>query len=118
MLDLFFIASGLPPSSFGIGIGRGESGFARERAQDAASSRARAYRRDLAECLPILVRAAGIPGNGKVSFNWSAPPFQDRSKRQQELLALEAQGIITKEQVASALGWEFMGSRQTSEVQT
>ena len=103
LLDMFFMISGLPPSSFGIGIGRGESGVARERAQDAASARIRAYRNDLAECLPRLVAAAGMPGS--VSFNWSAPPFQDRSARQNELLQLLAAGVLTAEEVRAASGW-------------
>ena len=104
LADLFFLGSGLPPSSFGIGIGRGESGVARERAQDAASSRARAYRRDLAECLPQLALAAGMP-QAEVTFNWSAGPFEDRKARQQELLELKKEGIIDAAEVRAALGW-------------
>ena len=108
LLDIFFMTSGIPPSSFGIGIGRGESGYAREKAQDAASANARAYRRDLTQGLPTLVKAAGFPQSGEVSFNWSAPPFQDRTSRQQELLSLLNAGVITKEEVRKALNWGEM----------
>lgn len=106
-LDLFFIGSGLPPSSFGIGVGRGESGYAREKAQDAASARARAYRSDLTECLPELVVGAGAPQGGTYTFNWSAPPFQDRTARQQEIISLKMAGIISARQAAEALGWTY-----------
>lgn len=106
-LDLFFMASGVPPSSFGIGVGRGESGFAREKAQDAASARARAYRRDLADCLPILCAKAGAPPNGgMIGWTWASPPFQDRAARQAELIALHSAGIITTDEVRLALGWK------------
>lgn len=104
-LDLFFMTSGLPPSSFGIGVGRGESGVARERAQDAASARARAYRRDLTDGLPILCERAGAPAGGPIGFNWSAPPFQDMTARQQELLSLHSAGIVTATEVRNSLGW-------------
>lgn len=107
-LDLFFLGSGLPPSSFGIGVGRGESGIAREKAQDAASSRVRAFRGDVSECLPRLAVAAGMP-DSEVSFNWVTPPFEDRSKRQEELLNLLNAGVLNAEQVAIALGWEYIG---------
>ena len=109
-LDLFFLGSGLPPSSFGIGVGRGESGIAREKAQDAASARVRAYRRDLAECLPNLAVNAGAPQE-PLSFNWSAPPFEDRSKRQQEILALLTANVIDTEEARSALGWQARTGR-------
>lgn len=105
LFDLYYIASGLPPSSFGIGIGRGESGIARETAQTGATSRASAYRRDLQRCLPELAVAAGMPG--KAMFNWTTPPFMTRSQRQADIIQLLNARIITPEQAANALGWEY-----------
>ena len=87
MWDSFFITAGVPPSSYGIGVGRGESGYAREKAQDAASSRARAYRRDLTDCLPQLSIAAGCPAMPKdLGFTWIAPPFKDRGQTEESVL--------------------------------
>ena len=104
-LDLFFIGSGLPPSSFGIGIGRGESGYAREKAQDAATARARRYRQDISDCMPDMVVGMGAPANGEYAFNWSSPPFQDRSAHQAEILGQLAANVITREEAREALGW-------------
>ena len=104
--DMFFLSSGVTPSSFGIGVGRGESGIAREKAQDAAIARASAYRRDLQNCLPELCKAAGAPMRADINFNWVSPPFFDRSHRQQELLSLLGAGVIDAEEVRSALGWD------------
>ena len=104
--DLFYITSGLPPTSYGIGVGRGESGYAREKAQDAASARVRAYRSDLAECLPELMVASGAPVSGLYTVNWSSPPFEDRnSKRESVIQELQA-GIITPEEAREALGYQ------------
>lgn len=114
LFDLYYIASGLPPSSFGIGVGRGESGIARETAQTAASSRASAYRRDLMRCLVDLVKGAGMPGEAR--FNWITPPFQTRSQRQTEIIQLVQARLITAEQGANALGWEYVA--QPPEVPT
>ena len=36
LLDNFYILAGIPPTSYGINIGRGESGVARERTTDRA----------------------------------------------------------------------------------
>ena len=105
LLDLFFIGSGLPPSSYGIGVGRGESGYAREKAQDAATARARAFRQDLAECLPQMALGMGAPNGTVYTFNWSSPPFETRSATQQEILQLRAAGIISLEEAREALGW-------------
>lgn len=107
LTDWFFILSGVPPSSYGIGVGRGESGYAREKAEDASGARVRTVRRDLSDCLPELCAAAGMPTRGsEVSFSWVAPPFQDRSQRQQELLALLAAGVLDVNEVRTALGYQ------------
>ena len=109
-LDLFWLLGGLTPSSFGIGVGRGESGVAREKAQDAAVSRARAYRRDLAECLPELCAGAGMPmvEGSNVSFGWTSSPFENQQSRTENLVMLHREGIITREDARSWLGFTDM----------
>lgn len=103
--DEVFLTAGLPPSAYGIGIGKGESGYARERAQDAASARIQAYRRDLAECLPRLCFAMGCP-EGDLSFNWATPPFHNRESHTDEIVKLFDRGLITPQEARRSLGWD------------
>ena len=82
-LDQFYILAGLPPTSYGIGVGKGESGIAREKAQDAAASRARAYRRDLQGCLPELCAGAGMPATrSSVSWSWVGVRLKTKARGQ------------------------------------
>ena len=104
----------MPVSSFGIGIGRGESGYAREKAQDASSSRIRAYRRDTADCFPGLCRAAGAPKAGMLSFNWATQPFVDKSVAQEWLLRLYQAGVITLDELREGLGYAPISITQES----
>ena len=103
-LDLFFMGASLPPSSFGIGIGRGESGFAREKAQDAATARVRTVREQVSECLPRLAYGAGCPSRGALTFGWTSPPFQDRAKHAEEVRLNLAAGIIDRNEARNELG--------------
>lgn len=102
--DIFYLASGASPQSYGVGVGKGESGFAREKAQDAAAARVRAFRRDMAECLPKVCRAMGCP-DGDITFNWSAPPFQSHSAHVDEIVRLYEKGIIDVNESRRALGY-------------
>ena len=105
--EAFFLGSGLPPSSFGIGVSVNESGYAREKAQDAASARIRAFRQDLTECLPQLVKGMGAP-EGEVTFSWAAPPFQNRSQHVEEILGLFDRQLISPAEARRELGWGDM----------
>ena len=93
MYDRFFIAAGLPTSSFGIGVGAGESGYARERAQDAATARTGALRRDVSDGWPRLLRAAGMPP-GEFGVGWVNAPFHNRLETQRQVLELVNAGVI------------------------
>ena len=104
-LNLFWMGAELPPSSYGIGVGKGESGYAREKAQDAASTSIREYRRELAICLGRLVVAAGCP-DSKVTFNWVTPPFQDQAKTLEELVLMIDKGIIDPDEARTKLGFK------------
>ena len=104
LLDQFFLMSGVPPSSFGIGIGRGESGIAREKGQDAASSRARAYRRDLTQCLRELCVGAGMPDED-VAFTWIGTPFESESARADRAMMLFEKGIIDCNEARLMMGF-------------
>ena len=117
LLDLLFMISGLPPSSFGIGVGRNESGIAREKAQDAASARARSFRSDLQECLPMLAKAMGFPVRGELSFTWATSPFQDRTAKHQEILQMKRDGVILVNEARTALGWQPFTKEQEAAIE-
>ena len=105
LADLFFMQMRLTPSSFGIGIGRGESGVAREKAQDAAGVLVRRYRRQLASALGLLVELMGIPGGrGGVQFSWAIPPFQSREAREEQVRLDYEAGLITLNEARAELG--------------
>lgn len=103
--DLFFLESRLTPSSYGIGIGRGESGVAREKAQDAAGAKIRRYRRQLAGKLTEMVEAMGIPGGrGKLQFSWAVPPFQSKEAREEHIRQDFQAGLLTPNEARYELG--------------
>ena len=96
--------SKVPPTSFGIGIGAGESGYARERSQDAAAVRIKDIRNRIAKCLPDIVKIMGAPA-GNYSFSWGTSPFEDKLAKQNELITLKEAGILTVNEVRTALGY-------------
>ena len=100
----FFLATGLPPRSFGIGVSRYESGVAIEKSADSASARVQGFRQELADCLPTLVRAMGCPA-GEISFNWATPPFQSREAHSTEIKDLFGLGLISIDEARRALGY-------------
>ena len=105
LADLFFIQMRLTPSSFGIGIGRGESGVAREKAQDASGILVRRYRRQLASILAPLVDLMGIPGGRQgLQFTWSIPPFQSREAREEQVRGDYQAGLLTLNEARQEMG--------------
>ena len=100
MWETFARIVGLPQ----WGIGRNASGYSRERAADSASVRVRSEWNDLSNCLPKLARGMGCP-DGKLSVNWTAPPFQSREQHADEIIALFDKGIISMPEARRSLGW-------------
>lgn len=105
LLDIFWLNSGLPPSSFGIGVGRNESGIAKEMGQTGAGVRIGSYRIDLADCLKQTVIAAGLPNPEGLSFTFITSPFQNRAERAEELLKQLSAGVLAVSEVRTALGY-------------
>lgn len=103
LAQLGYIISGLPITSWGVNIGAGESGFAREKAQDNASARIRSLRLQISKCLPILINALGAP-DGEVSFTWSTSPFEDRAAKANQLLSWYNAGLIDENEFREAVG--------------
>ena len=102
-----YLAAGVPPGIFGINLGKGESGTARERAQDRAAARIRGVRNDLRRCLPALVRAMGAPASrGEIKFGWRTQPFADRQTLINNNVRLVEARIIKPEKAAEDLGYD------------
>lgn len=114
LAQLGYIITGLPITSWGVNIGAGESGFAREKAQDRAGARIRSLRQELSRCLPVLVRGMGAP-EGEVTFSWNTSPFEDRTAKTQELLNLLGAGVMTREEVRNAIGLDEIDEEEEPE---
>ena len=103
--DIFAMASGLTPSSFGIGIGRGESGVAREKAQDAAGAKIRRYRRQIESFMPDMARAMGMNESAEgIKFSWIVPPFQTLEAREEQIRADFQAGLLTANEAREEMG--------------
>lgn len=103
LADSIYLVSGIPPATFGIGIGRNESGAAREKAQDRASAKIRTFRNDLRQCIPILLRGLKAP-DGDLQIAWLTAPFQTRQDKINEAIRLMQTGLITKATAQRMLG--------------
>ena len=101
----YYLISGLPPTAYGIDIGRGESGFAREKSEDRAAIRARNVRDDIARVLPIVIRGMGAP-DGELSASWRSSPFESRDSREARVIKYLQAGLITVQQAQQMLGLE------------
>ena len=84
---------GASPQSVGFNLGAGESGIAREKAQDMLASICRSFRRDLEFGLPILFTGLGAPAV-PYSFSWASSPFENRLVAAQEIRSDLMAGII------------------------
>ena len=109
LAQMFYLASGIPPTSFGIGIGAGESGYAREKAQDRASARIRSLRQDLTRCLAAILTGMGAP-EADVTIAWFTNPFEDRTAKLDWVLRLKDAGLINDEQAAEMMDIEYRGT--------
>ena len=101
--DLFYMISRMTPNIFGIGIGRGESGVAREQGAQAASIAVRRYRGQLADVLGPACILMGMPGV-KCGFVWPGPPFQSREAREEQVRLDWEAGLITRNEARADLG--------------
>lgn len=103
LAQTYYLLSGLPPTSFGIDIGKGESGFAREKSEDRAAIRARNVRDDMAKALPLIIKGMGAP-DGELSVSWRSSPFESRIDREARVEKYLALGLITVAQAQQMLG--------------
>ena len=104
LATLYYLISGLPPSAFGINIGRNESGEARARAQDRAAARIRSLREDLSRCLPVLIKGMGAP-EGDIKFSWRTSPFDNRDEREARILEMYSMDqLVGRNEARTLLG--------------
>ena len=91
LIEILWLVIGVPPSSFGIGVGKNESGAARSKAEHAAKVRATDFRSMLEAGIPNFLRSMGAPGN--ISAKWLRAPFEDISQELPNVLDLHERGI-------------------------
>lgn len=112
LAELFTMISRVTPSSYGYGIGRGESGAAREKAQDAAGIAVRRVRRQLARAQRLICVALGR----EVSWTWDTPPFQSKEMRQMQAREDYNAGFITADEVRAVNGYAPLSDEQRKEL--
>ena len=104
LIDWFLMRSGLTPANWGQGIGSNTSGISIENRQTSAAVRARAVRRDIAEALPLLCMAAGMPPGGGTAFFWAESPFENQTAKDDSLLKFFDRGLMAASEVRQAKG--------------
>lgn len=109
----YYLISGTPPTAFGIDLGKGESGLARERAEDRAAIRIRNFRDDLIKVLPIIIRGMGAP-DGEVTVSWRTDPFQTAMGRE-DIIRLYTAGLIDRPTAQEMLSLQVMETEEAPE---
>ena len=105
-VDYFYFISGIPPTAYGIGVGKNQSGIALERTQDRASARVREVQEDIKSKMPnFLKQLPGIPA-GNLSVYWNDAPFENRQAKIVSITNLVTANIITPQEARHMLGFE------------
>lgn len=101
LVNFIHLASGVPPTSFGVDIGRGESGIARERAMTSAVVKIGRYRMAMKSILQDLLGAG-------VEVEWARSPLQDQDEHDRLVLDLYAGDILDRDEVRMHFGYPPM----------
>ena len=109
LADLFYIISRLTPSTYGIGIGRGESGTAREQGMQASAIAIRRYREQMGGRLPLILEMITGIARARVKFAWPRPPFQSREARAEEIRLDWEADLLMLDEARPELGYGTVG---------
>ena len=112
LVEAIWLSAGIPPSSFGIGVGRGESGAAREKTEHRAKARVQRFRRDLQIAIPAILRGMGCP-DGDITATWLYPPFEDVSTQLPVVLQMLNAGLVDVPTAQAMLGLEIVDTQAT-----
>lgn len=99
------LATRVTPSAFGFGIGKGESGAARDKAEDAARVAMTRFREQIAAVLPRVLTAMGAPGEtDELQFAWSRPPLTSSEAYAEQIRMDYEAGLLTRNEARQELG--------------
>lgn len=97
------IMATIPVTAFGIDVGKGESGIAREKSMGAASAKVRRIRKQIARVFKYASEIMGAPG-GAIPFEWEVPPYQSQEERDEQARAGYAANLRTQNEARSMMG--------------
>ena len=103
--QLCYLATELPPSVHGYGIGAAESGVAIERRNDRATARVAGLRNAIMRGFPKLFKGMGAP-EAEFHLSWRTAPFENRSEYEDRVLRLYNSKVISLELTQKMLGIE------------
>ena len=115
LISYIHLVSGVPPQTFGVDIGKGESGVARERAMMSAVVKIGKLRASMSRMFPLMFDAMGAP-EGDTSVIWTAGPLADKDAERSRAISEYAQGIITLDEVRAELGYDPMETDPDAEI--
>ena len=119
--DVIYIASGVPPTSYGVSVGRGESGEARKQAMQRSAQLISEIRFAVELLFPEAARNIGAPvpevntGDHALTFVWPDDPFEDRQESVQTMLNMLDKGELQKGEVRVAAGWPPYSDEELNE---
>lgn len=108
LYDLFSLLSGVALTSFGYGLGAGESGEAREQAQTRAATRASNVRLKIEIVLNKIAEAAGY----RITHAFKEPPFVNRAEFSRQFIERWNAGIYTLDEIREIFGLKPMENEE------
>ena len=105
LADSIALIGRLTPSAFGMNVGKGESGAAREKAEDAARVAMSRFREQVKANLPRIVSEMGCPGDaGELNFDWDRQPLTSSEGYNEQTLQLYDAGLLKHNEARMRLG--------------
>ena len=123
LFQTIYSISGVPPSAYGVNIGRGESGEARKAAMQRAAQLINEIRGEIQRIFGLVIRDMGAPippgqrPQEAVSIVWPESPFEDTATAIQTLLALEERGIVTPEEIRAGAHFPALTEQQQERIE-
>ena len=103
-MNMFAMAAHLPPTVFGVDIGRGESGIAKEIINQSFVQEVSSFRSDTSHRAPAIVQAIPDAPEGKFTYFWPLPVLYKKSEAVEQARTLRAAGIISVDEARNMIG--------------
>lgn len=115
LANSIYVGSGVPPSAFGVHLGKGESGEARRAAMMRSAQQVKELRNEIEGIYPMMAKGLGAP-EGDIKFQWDADPFQSEEDFVNYNLRLLQAKVMTPDEVREALGFGKLPQSTNEEV--